>query len=85
MPSLTVYPLNWFRIIVELEKAGLSDTKIAEEVGCDKSRIARYKGGAEPLHVTGEKLRTLHHLHCLSVQPVRQIVQPFFASTLRSD
>lgn len=76
MLSLTVYPVNWFRIIVDLERAGLTDTEIAKRIGCHKGNISKYKGGTEPLHNTGEKLRHLHHVHCLSVQAPR----PPFAS-----
>lgn len=78
--NLTVYPVNWFRIIVDLERAGLSDTEIAKRIGCHKGNISKYKGGTEPLHTTGERLRHLHHIHCLSVQAPKRVV-PSLAAT----
>lgn len=84
MPSLTVYPINWFRIIIDLEKAGLSDLEIAQKVGCAKSAISDLKGDREPLHTLGEKLRTLHQIHCLSVQPMRHVTPSAFSSVLPS-
>lgn len=63
-----VYPVNWFRIIADLERAGFTDVQIAKEIGLDSpSSITKYKTNeVEPLHLTGERLRDLHLKHCLS-------------------
>ena len=65
---MTVYPLNWFRLISDLERAGLKDAQIAKEVGLKSpSSISKYKTAeAEPGHLIGEKLRALHMKYCLA-------------------
>lgn len=62
--------INWAKIIDDLERAGLSDTWMAKEIGCNKSNISRYKGGTEPLHGAGERLLYLHRITCLCISEV---------------
>lgn len=62
----SVYPINWFRLIADIERSGLTDSQIATEIGCSPSDISKYKAETEPMHLTGEKLRALHLRRCLS-------------------
>lgn len=55
---------DWFRLLTELQRAGMSHSKVAATLGCSISTVIGWKCGSEPLHSTGEALRALHARHC---------------------
>lgn len=72
--SVTVYRINWFRIIVELQKSGMTFHDIRRETGICAGSISAYKQGtSEPRHSAGEKLLALHRMRCLSPDPPSKI------------
>lgn len=48
--------IDWFRVIVDLGRAGMSYRALAESVGVSKSAVMGWVGGAEPKHADGERL-----------------------------
>ncbi len=82
-----VFPVDWFRVLVDLKRAGFSTYGISQETGIPKATIQGYKAGAEPSHENGEKLvalwctatansrETVHHLDrysaCISLTKPR--------------
>lgn len=64
---IIVYRINWFRIIDDLNKADVSDARIAEEIDVSPSQVSAYKAGKQdPSHTNGEKLLALHRMRVLS-------------------
>lgn len=56
--------VDWFRVIVDLERAGMSHVRIADAVGISQARIQAYKNGlGEPKHRVGSGLVTLWVRH----------------------
>ena len=51
--------VNWFLIIIDLERAGYSHSAIAAAIGSAKSTVQGWKGGATPKWDEGEKLLAL--------------------------
>jgi len=60
-----VPPDYWFRVIVDLERRGLSLRCIAAKTGTSKSALGRYKEGiTEPRYSEGMRLIALSKLIC---------------------
>lgn len=55
---------DWFRLIADLDRVGVSNKAVAEKVGVAPSSLAAWKRGSEPLHSHGESLKALHAQHC---------------------
>lgn len=50
-------PIDWFRVLADLKRAGLSLETIAGKVGVSKSAVVGWKNlFAEPKHGDGERL-----------------------------
>jgi len=63
---VTDYPReDWFRLLTDLQRAGVSHAKVAAELGCSISTVIRWKSGTEPLHAAGQALKALHAEHCV--------------------
>lgn len=53
------FAIDWFRVIVDLGRAGLSYRAIADRIGCGKNTVAGWANGAEPRHSDGQALLAL--------------------------
>ena len=52
--------IDWFRVIAEIERAGIPDAEQAKRIGVPRSTLRGWKGGSEPLYKHGEALLTLY-------------------------
>lgn len=57
---------DWFLIITQLERTGLSLEEIGHKVGRNAATICRYKSGIEPRHCVGEMILHLFQSRCAS-------------------
>lgn len=48
--------VDWFRLLADLKRAGLSMYAVAELTGIPRTTISNYQNGAEPRHSIGEAL-----------------------------
>ncbi|MDO8346378.1 MAG: hypothetical protein Q7S85_00610 [Rugosibacter sp.] len=48
--------VDWFRILDDLKRQGFSLYALEAQVAIPKSTLIGYKQGAEPNHMTGERL-----------------------------
>lgn len=55
---------DWFRILTELDRAGLNNERVAIILGVSKNTVAGWKKGAEPRHFLGVSLLGLYERHC---------------------
>lgn len=56
---------DWFRIITDLTRKGMTEREIEERIGAGKSSVNHYKSqGREPLYSTGAALVALHAEVC---------------------
>lgn len=53
MPSV-----DWFKVIVEISRAGFSMQAIAQSIGVARTTLLGWKQGAEPRHSEGDRLLT---------------------------
>lgn len=51
--------VHWFRVLVDLNRAGYSTREFAHAIGVPRSTITGWKAGAEPRHSDGERLLRL--------------------------
>lgn len=51
--------VDWFRVIVDLSRAGYSHAAIGAAIDCPKSTVQGWKQGATPKYDDGELLITL--------------------------
>lgn len=51
--------VDWFRLIVDLNRAGHSTRRFADILGIPRTTIEGWKAGAEPKHADGERLIAL--------------------------
>lgn len=56
MPLVLSYRYEWFRILDDLARHGLTLSDIAYELDVSKSSIIGWKQGAEPRHSAGDAL-----------------------------
>lgn len=47
---------DWFRVLVDIRKAGSYDARLAREIGVCKSAICAWKQGAQPRAENQQKL-----------------------------
>jgi hypothetical protein len=57
-------PVEWTRILDDLNAAGFSDYKIALTLGCDSSTVSGWHKGSEPRYGYGAALLRLHARAC---------------------
>ncbi len=48
--------VNWFRLLTDLKRAGLSMYAVADLTGIPRTTISNYQNGGEPKHYNGEAL-----------------------------
>lgn len=58
------FSTDWFEIITQLERTGLSLKNIGDVVGRNPATIFRYKMGIEPRHCVGEMILHLFQSRC---------------------
>lgn len=58
---------DWFRIIADLDRAGVPNAKLAKLLGHSESTVNRWKQGSEPKHSDGELIIALHHQLCANL------------------
>jgi hypothetical protein len=51
--------VDWFRLITDLNRAGHSTRRFADNLGIPRTTIEGWKAGAEPKHADGERLIAL--------------------------
>jgi len=56
MPVIHDYKTDWFRLIIDLNRAGFSLQTIASEIDVVASTLIGWKKGSEPRHHKGEAL-----------------------------
>ncbi|EIU1542423.1 helix-turn-helix transcriptional regulator [Salmonella enterica] len=56
MPVVITYRRDWFRIIEDISRSGITLRDMADDLGVAKSTLAGWKQGAEPAHHNGEVL-----------------------------
>lgn len=56
MPVVITYRRDWFRIIDDISRAGITLRDMADDLEVAKSTLLGWKQGAEPAHHTGEAL-----------------------------
>ncbi|EBY6473968.1 hypothetical protein EU408_11970 [Salmonella enterica subsp. enterica] len=56
MPLIASYRLDWFRVITEITRSGVSMQSLAEELDVSRPTLLNWKQGAEPRHCDGENL-----------------------------
>ena len=60
MPIAPDEKIDWFRIIIDIERSGYSHRDIAAAIGAaSKSSIPYYKAGGTPLYDAGDRLVAL--------------------------
>lgn len=55
---------DWAALLDDLERAGLCNADVAVILETDRSTVARWKKGSEPLYYYGDKLVILHANKC---------------------
>lgn len=55
---------NWFRILAELDRAGVSNAEVARTLNVPRWKVHDWKMGAEPTYYDGDRLVTLHIKNC---------------------
>ena len=53
--------LDCFRLLAELQHAGVSNSEAARRLGEPVSTVRSWKRGTEPLYSAGKRLVDLHH------------------------
>lgn len=52
--------LNCFRLLAELQAAGVNNAEVARRLGVTGSTVQRWKDGSEPGYSAGKRLIDLH-------------------------
>lgn len=69
---------DWFRVIVEIERTGMSQVEIGARIGRSHVQVCAYKSipNTEPKHSVGERLLALWRERC-TVKPelARRIIE----------
>lgn len=50
---------DWFRILADLDKAGINNAEVARKLNVTPPTVFKWKSGAEPSHYYGELLLML--------------------------
>lgn len=53
---IVVHRVDWFRILIDLERAGLTQQEVADVTGIPRSTLKAYKDATEPSYFNGEVL-----------------------------
>lgn len=61
--------VDWFGLITALERAGISNARVALLLGVSASTVNRWKQGGEPVHSRGHALIELYLKH-VPLRPV---------------
>ncbi|WP_368913484.1 hypothetical protein [Mixta calida] len=56
MPVVATIKTDWFRVISDINRQGISLKEIARELDVSKSAVIGWRAGAEPGHGKGEAL-----------------------------
>lgn len=59
MPVVVSYRYDWFRIIEDISREGLTLSDIAKELDVSKTAVIGWKQGAEPRYFAGDALISL--------------------------
>lgn len=51
--------IDWFRVLVDLNRAGLPTSALEQQLGIPRTTILGWKQGAEPRYADGESLLDL--------------------------
>ena len=54
--SKTSLSVDWFRLLADLKRVGVSSYQIQRKIDVAQSTVLRWAGGSEPRHVDGEML-----------------------------
>lgn len=60
LPEMSDSPVNWFRIITELDQAGVNNSEVGRRLGRAASTVFRWKMGREPGYEDGKRLLEIH-------------------------
>lgn len=60
---------NWFQILDELKRAGISNAEVARRLNVTPPAVDRWKSGGEPSHYYGELILALYKRHCVQRMP----------------
>lgn len=55
---------DWFRILADLERVGISNAEVARILDVGRWKVSDWKSGIEPTYYYGDQLVTLHAKHC---------------------
>lgn len=55
---------DWFRILADLERVGISNAEVARLLDVGRWKVSDWKSGIEPNYYYGDQLVTLHIKHC---------------------
>lgn len=58
--SSPVTKLDCFRLLADLQQAGVNNSEVARRLGKSRTTVTRWKGGAEPTYSDGLRLIELH-------------------------
>lgn len=64
-------PVDWFRLLADLQGFGWSNATVARAMGVAPSTLARWKEGSEPHYEDGKALVLLHWQICLRPTEIR--------------
>lgn len=56
--TVPVRSIDWFQVIIEISRSGLSMQAIAETIGVARTTLIGWKQGSEPRHSEGDRLLT---------------------------
>lgn len=59
--------LDCFTLLNDLDRAGISNAKVADLLGHSESTVNRWKQGAEPKWSDGQLLLALHGIYCKNI------------------
>lgn len=68
--------IDWFRLLADLRKLGLTEQHIANETGIPRSTLLGWKQGSQPRHHEGERLIAMWRLHMVPPLPMRSLYDP---------
>jgi len=68
--------VDWFQILADLRRIGLTDVVVAEQTGIPRTTLLGYKQGAEPKHADGERLLAFWRQNMIPPVPTRSPLDP---------
>lgn len=70
--------VDWSRVIIDLNRAGISDLMIANEIGRSRTLVVGWRGGDynDLKYHDGERLIALWRMHMVPALPMRRKFGP---------